>query len=465
MKGLLFTYLLTYGGVVVSLFNPFVGLLIYVCFAIVKPESLWFWSVPQGNYSRIVAIGLLAGWALNGFGNWRLGRARLIVCALIGYWLWAALLAATTAQDQEIAWHFVELHAKILLPFLVGITVIDSMEKVKALAWVIVGSQGYVALEFNLAYLNGFNWVREGGFADMDNNSIAIALVSCVGPAFFLGLHARLWWQKAVAFAAAALLAHAVLFSFSRGGVLSLIVTAVVAFLLIPKRPQHALIFALAILLVYSRAGPEVVGRFETSFASAEERDDSAESRLGLWSACLTSMGEHPWGLGPDHWPLVAADYGFSARKEAHSLWLQTGAELGYPGLFCLVAFYGLCMARLWPVTRERFPVPDSWCRHVARMVIASLGGFVVAAQFVSLKDLELPFYVTLVGASVLKLLPAKVGASTTVGLPVRAGDEAHRATRPGPETEARPVKRIPFPTSVRCVPLGGAERSTPAPS
>ena len=76
VKGLLFTFLLTYGGGLVSLFNPFVGLLIYICFAIIKPESLWYWSVPAGNYSRIVFGALFVGWAMAGFGSWRLGRAR-----------------------------------------------------------------------------------------------------------------------------------------------------------------------------------------------------------------------------------------------------------------------------------------------------------------------------------------------------------------------------------------------------
>ena len=73
MKGLLLTYALTFGGAVISLYRPFYGLLIYVSFAILRPESLWHWSVPAGNYSRIVAIAVLIGWALKGFGNWRLG--------------------------------------------------------------------------------------------------------------------------------------------------------------------------------------------------------------------------------------------------------------------------------------------------------------------------------------------------------------------------------------------------------
>src|SRR3954471_9029641 len=91
MKGLIFTYLLTYGGALASLFNPFVGLLVYVCFSIIKPESLWYWSVPAGNYSRIIGIALLLGWAMKGFGNWRFGRANASVLALIGFMAWSVV--------------------------------------------------------------------------------------------------------------------------------------------------------------------------------------------------------------------------------------------------------------------------------------------------------------------------------------------------------------------------------------
>src|SRR5947209_14013072 len=106
-KGLLFTYAMTYGGAVVGLFRPFAGLLIYVCFAIIKPEALWYWSVPEGNYSRIIAIVLLVGWVVQGCGAWRLGKAWTVVLALLGYWVWSAL-SAFGASDQESAWRFVE---------------------------------------------------------------------------------------------------------------------------------------------------------------------------------------------------------------------------------------------------------------------------------------------------------------------------------------------------------------------
>src|SRR5207249_4916063 len=146
-----------------------------------------------------------------------------------------------------------------------------------------------------------------------------------------------------------------------------------------------------AVALGVRLTGPEVLSRFLSIFASPENRDASAESRIVLWRACLDCMAHHPLGIGAGNWPEVVTRYGFRAGKLAHTLWLQTGAELGVVGLALLASFYGLCILRLWPWTREKVPVPDPWFRHLARMVIASLVGFAVAAQFVSLGLLEHP--------------------------------------------------------------------------
>src|SRR4051812_48988417 len=117
--GLVFTYLMSYGGAVGALANPFVGLLIYVCFAILKPgPGLWYWSVPEGNFSRILAAGLLIGWAARGFGDWRLGRAGLLVGALLAYFIWN-VLSATQALIPAVAWDWVESQGKVVLPVVV----------------------------------------------------------------------------------------------------------------------------------------------------------------------------------------------------------------------------------------------------------------------------------------------------------------------------------------------------------
>ena len=411
MKGLVFVYVMTFGGAVASLFSPYVGLLIYVSFAVLKPEAVWSWSVPAGPYSRIIAVPLLLGWAFHGFGRWDLGRAKAIICTLVGFFIWV-MVSAVQAPDQGLAWRFVENLAKIVLPILVGITTITSVRQLKLLAWVILLSQAYPAYELNQTYFGGYNQLWAEGFAGMDNNSYAISLVACTGLAGFLFCHSERWWQKAVAAASAAFMVHAVLFSFSRGGMLGLIVLAAVAFAVMPKRRQELSVFALAVVLALSRTGPEVWTRFQSSFAGKEDRDTSAESRLELWSACCDTMLKHPLlGVGPDHMPLRIDQYGFFRGKEAHTLWLQTGAETGVPGMLLLMSYYGVCIVRIWPIARGRITVPDPWLTYLSRGVIASLCGFAVSAQFVSLEFLETPYYIALLGAGVLKLSTPSLAA------------------------------------------------------
>jgi probable O-glycosylation ligase (exosortase A-associated) len=418
MKGLIFTYLLTYGGSVAALIDPFYGLLVYVAFGILRPEGLWYWSLPGGgNYSRIVAIGLLVGWVLHGLGKWEFGRAGIVVFALIGYFAWSALSAPFAIANTDLAWMQVEEYAKIVLPFLVGITTIRSVRQLKQLMWVIVVCEGYLAYEFNMRYLYDYDFDPNGfTFESLDRNGIAITMVTSLGLAGFLGLYAEKLWQRLLVLGLAGLMVHVVLFSMSRGGMLALIVTAGVAFLVVPKKPAYVALFALGLIIGLRLAGPQVWERFGTSFASGEtgEREGSAQSRLELWTACFNVMVDHPvFGIGSNNWRLVAHLFGFNVGKDAHTMWLHVGAELGFTGLGLLLLFYGSCVWRLWKLGRPSSDVADPWYRYIAHMVIASIAGFAVSAQFVSVYGVELPFYIVLLGAGTLKL--ASCGAEDVV--------------------------------------------------
>jgi probable O-glycosylation ligase (exosortase A-associated) len=404
MSGLIFTYALTYGGAVVALFRPFVGLLIYICFGILKPEEMWYWSVPAGNYSRVVAIGLLVGWGLHGFGSWRFGDARVTVVCAIAFVLWAGLSAALST-NKDVGWRYVEGLAKIILPIVVGVTTIDSVRKLRIAAWAVILIQGYIAYELNLSYFQGYNRLWFAGYGTLDNNGEAIALDTCIGMAFFLGIHEDRWWKRVLAMGLCGLMIHAVLFSFSRGGMLGLIITGICVFLVMRKRAVHygALIFV--VIATATLAGPDVRQRFSTIFASKEQRDESAESRIDLWRSCFDVMVRNPVaGIGPDHWPLIAHEYGFSVGKQAHTTWLRVGAEMGAVGVALYAVFFWVCPLRLWVLTRRRSDVADPWMRNLACGVIASLVGFGVSAQFVSAELVEGPYYLVMIGAGVLKL-------------------------------------------------------------
>ncbi len=408
MKGLIFTYGLTVIGAVGGVIYPFLGLLVYICFAIVRPEYMWDWAVSsEGRYSRIVGLSILVGWGFTVFGRWRFNRAASIVLCLVGYWAWM-IVSAFQAIDPDKAFEQVGFFAKIFLPFLVGITTIRTINEVKVLLWVILLSEGYVAYEMNSYYLGGNNVAAEG-FGGMDNNCLAIAMVTGVGLAFFLGMSAKNLFQKGVALGAALLMAHTILLSFSRGGMLALGVTGIVSFILIPKTTKHYLAFVVAVVLMIFLAGPEVRKRFMTTFDKTEEgvREASAQGRVELWNAAVdVTVKNALLGVGPDCWGEIAPEYGFKRGKEVHSLWVQNAAELGIPGLLLLFGVYALTVVKLWPVARGRVPMRDPFQQDAARMVISSLIGFMVAAQFVTIKSLETPYYIVLAGAALLKLLP-----------------------------------------------------------
>jgi len=415
MKGQIYTYVLTFLGAPIALFYPLIGLFIYINFAIVQPASMWYWVSMPPHHAKIVAIAMLVGWAMKGLGDWGLGRSTAVVLSLIGFLGWA-VVGWAFCSNPPLAQNFLISMVKIILPFMVGMTLINTTGRLKGLVWTLVLSQGYVAYELNLSYYAGVNRLTFEGFGGMDNNYVAVAMVAGTGLAFFLGLSERRIWLKPLAFLAAVLMAHAVMFSFSRGGMLALIVTGVVAFLLISKKPMHVIAFILAVLIGLRLAGPQVRERFSSVFVDPEERDASATSRLESWKACWTVMKKEPvLGVGPNHWRSESRRYGLP-NIEAHSLWMQTGAEMGFPGLALLLAFYGFCVVRLYPLTRRGSPVSDPWLRDAARAVIASLVGFGVAASFVSISGLELSYYVVLVGALVLKFSSMPARANGTPG-------------------------------------------------
>ncbi len=407
MKGLVFTYLLCYGGAFVSLFNPFVGLLVYVAFAILKPEALWYWESHNmpANSSRIVAIALLAGWILRGTGNWELGKAWKIVYALLGFLGWG-VVSTLQSSYPDVGWTFVEEMCKIVLPFLVGITTIDSVKKLRLLAWVIILSHGYVSVELNLTYyLERFNRLAEVGVAGVDNNCFCIALDTAIGLAAFMALSTPRWWLKLLSVILAGSMAHAVLLSFSRGGMLGLLMVGLASFLLLKKNSWHYLMFAVAALMLLRLAGTQVQERFLSSFEGGSDLTKVGTGRAKLWLDCIDVMIHHPiFGIGPGQFGFVAPQYGWELGKLGHTLWLQVGAEMGVVGLLLLVLFYTFTGWPLWRMIRASEPAVDPELQDLARMVIASLVGFAVSAQFVSLVGLEVPYYVALIGAGTLKV-------------------------------------------------------------
>jgi hypothetical protein len=119
------------------------------------------------------------------------------------------------------------------------------------------------------------------------------------------------------------------------------------------------------------------------------------------------------FGVGPLNFPVVSSEFGWPEGKQAHSVWFQTAAEIGAPGILALILFYALTAGKLWPIARKKRPGVSQSTATLATAIILSISGYVVSAQFVSLEGLEVPVYVAMAGAVLLMSRPTEVTTPT----------------------------------------------------
>jgi probable O-glycosylation ligase (exosortase A-associated) len=406
MKGLIITYALAIVGTIGSLRSPIIGLFVYVFFAILRPQFIFSFAGDLSGISFWVGVAMLAGWVLHRFGSWQFGRGRIVVRMLLAFVAWFAI-SSVLALDPARAYAQLPVLARFILPFFVGVTLLNSPTLRSRMMWAIVFAQGYVGFEMNLNYLRGRNSAADG-FGGMDNNCFAVSLVATLGPAIALGMAAKTWHERALAWICAALILHTTLLTFSRGGLVGMMAVLAVAFVLMPKGPKQLAAIAVVLLLAVRFTGPQLIARYSTTFASSEDRDASAESRLDLWSDCLMVAREYPvFGVGPANWRVIASQFGWPEGKSAHSVWMETAAEVGFLGSLLLLTFFVTAAVKLWPLARSRMREGDI-DGALAFGSVLSIVGFIVGGQFVSVPGLELPYYVVMVGTSILKAGPTK---------------------------------------------------------
>lgn len=403
--GYIFTVMMTLAAMGYGWINPVFGLMVYYCFAVLRPPHLWYWSVGTtgSRYLMLVAVVTLIGWLLKGLGDW--SRIKYVFWPLFGlglYLLAGVVITYTGAIDQARAQEYLEPQIKTGVIVLVALTLFTQAKTVRIFAWVITLCFGYLAFNLNQQYLDYPMSLYLNGFGGIDNNGAAMIMVLGVPLTLFMGLHVKHWGMKAVCFFSTLCLIHVVLFSFSRGGQLGLLITGFMTFvailLVLPRKGLTLVLGFVVVMISLSLAGPEVRTEFWSIFADKGERDASAASRFDTWSAGWECMKDHPLGVGPRNFNLIAHQYGLGRNKSIHNLYLQTGADYGFLGAIGLVMFYFGSAWQSFTMSLSPTARRLGWPRHFGQMVAISLTGFAVCSLFIGMETVEHGFIVATVG-------------------------------------------------------------------
>jgi probable O-glycosylation ligase (exosortase A-associated) len=334
----------------------------------------------------------------------------LIHLAMLFFSLWV-VLTYITAQYREAAWPWFVVYLKIFLMFFVSSMLIRTLKQVWILLILTALSVGYIAYEVNYMYFaSGYMGVYFNGYGGVDNNGAGLMFAMAIPPCIFIYMGTTRWWRWVFA-ALVPFLLHAVLMTFSRGAMVSLLAAAPVIFFRGKNKFQVLLAFVAIASIIPFLAGKEIRARFFT--VENYEDQSSAQLRFASWEAAYEIALDYPvFGVGIRNSPLLSAEYG--ADKEGrviHSQLLQLMADNGFPGLFLYLLVVISVLVALRRVRRWARPRgdPESGIAYaVACGVEGSIAVFFVGSLFLSLEVFELPWVMLLLGTQLPIVLEAE---------------------------------------------------------
>lgn len=428
--------LAVYAGLPLAIYRPYWGLLIYSWLTYMRPQELAWGVTKEMPLSQLVAVATIVG-LLVALRRERLMALRpqtFLLLALFG-WIslsvWSAVLPELAATVYGHYW-------KAILIALLTTGLVRSRERLRWLLCVIAFSIGVWGVKFGLfGLLRGGTRFYDGPGGMMgDNNSFAVVLSMVVPLLVGIAMSERSRALRIAAAATAALCVLTVLFTFSRSGLLSLLVVGTLLVLRSRHRALTAVVLAVALAGFVFFSSDTIRSLYADRAVSIleYEEDQSVRARFVVWQTCWRVFQDYPLlGVGPDN--LQAVYWRYSSDPErfrvAHNAGLQLLSESGLPALLLFIATLGTALWRL-EVLRRRHA--GGWPEVYARVLQIAIAGYLTGSMFLNLAYLELIFH--LVGLSVSLELAAASEAGAEAGAAASPAVDAWWR-RPAPAVEA----------------------------
>lgn len=338
---LVFGAVIGIGAVLIVMREPFLGLLAYTLIFQLRLGEMYPALAPL-RVERLVGLLTLAALILAQIS--RRGRVEFDSSRQTKLMLWLVIAVFTSlpfAFWWEKASEGVVDFLKILIFYMLVVQLVDSRKRLKIFIWLMTGLIAYQAsisvydyFAGNILYAQGIERAigRTGG---VGANELGATMAATI-PIFFLYfLDKGMGRWRFFHFAVFGLLLLTLVFTGSRSALLGFI--ASMGFF--SWRSRHRVVFAIvgAVMLVggFFLLPQQYKGRYETM--AQGKLDDSSSLRLVIWGAGLRMMVDRPIsGVGINCYGIANgmqyAPPGRNNWMEAHSLYVQVPAEIGFFG-------------------------------------------------------------------------------------------------------------------------------------
>jgi probable O-glycosylation ligase (exosortase A-associated) len=317
------------------------------------------------------------------------------------------------AFNPDAAWFQWQKVIKILVMTLITMVLINDWRKLKYLVMVIAFSIGFLGIKggiFSFATGGEFRVYGPAGSFFSDNNDMALALNMTIPMLFYLAKIEENKRLKLVFWFAFIMSIVSIIFTYSRGGFLTL---AAVGMLLLVKSRYKAFAVVIAAVIIFfsSTYIPEKwFERIDT--IRTYEEDNSAMGRINAWHTAFNIAKDRPLiggGFETFTWQVFHL-YAPSPSNihDVHSIYFEIMGEHGFVafGLFLILIFCALLTAMKLKRT-ARINKQINWAESYASMFQISLIAYMVGGIFLGRAYFDL-FYNIVAMVVITKILIEK---------------------------------------------------------
>jgi probable O-glycosylation ligase (exosortase A-associated) len=405
----IFVLAIIFGSVPVCFINPYFGILMWNWVAVFNPHRFTYGFAYNFPVAYVVALPTMAGMLFTRKINRNIITRESVILILLWVWFAVTIFYASSVPifSQHIDAGMAQLVrvSKVLLITFVTILLVTSRDRLRNLFLVLGLSIGVLAIKGALFGIRTGGENRVWGPPESflaDNNDLALATNMALPILFFLAAEEKRRWLKILLRLAFVCGIFSVLLSYSRGGLLGLVIVLCA----IAATSRHKVLTASFVLvcaiLVFSYAPGKWMERMGDFYHG--DIDRSARGRLNAWEFAIVLSEHFPLTGGgfetftPDLFQRYTPDLFFAGP---HSIYFQTLGEQGFVGLALFLGLLGSCGLSLWRMARMSRYVPSlNWAGPYAYMLGTSLLAYMVSGAF--LPRAYFDFFYTLVATVII---------------------------------------------------------------
>lgn len=288
------------------------------------------------------------------------------------------------------------------------LSLIDSIKRFRWVLWAALIPVFIVSLNAVLNYLSFGQAIRVSG-ASYGPNYFAIGLLPFLGIAFYNISTEKKKILKIFSLIITLVIASALVFTFSRAGLVGFSGMLLTATLKAKKKIRAFLLLVICLTLLINVLPSQVWERFGQTEATLERLEEtsnvnSTKRRLLLAKAAWKMFLEHPLvGVGVGNYYYECRKYAPIHAGRAHTTYLEIMAELGIIGIFLFLGILFNTFKILKKIIKSNCPVGG-----YARGLWIGLVGFLIAAIFLHAQQEKALWFVVFMAAALERIVRKK---------------------------------------------------------